>query len=59
MEFIGEDGVDTGGLTREYFMLIRNSIAARYLEACGVFRHNATAYQVKSNLLGKAMCDMG
>ena len=43
--FVGE-GVDTGGLTREFFRLICYSIRNRYLESTGCFRHNATAYQV-------------
>lgn len=46
--FVGEEGVDTGGLTREFFRLICYAIGSRYLESTGCFRHDATAYQVYS-----------
>lgn len=45
MVFIGEDGSDGGGLTREFFRLISCSISSKYMEN-GCFRHNAIAYQV-------------
>lgn len=48
--FVGEEGVDTGGLTREFFRIICDSIRSRYLESTGCFRHNATAYQVAIQL---------
>ena len=48
MVFVGEDGSDTGGLTREFFRLISYSMNSRYMEATGCFRHNAVAYQVMS-----------
>ena len=44
--FVGEQGSDTGGLTREFFRLIQYSIMAKYMEDTGCFRHNAVAYQV-------------
>lgn len=44
--FVGEVGIDTGGLTREFFRLLFQQIAAKYLECTGCFMHNAVALQV-------------
>ena len=44
--FVGEQGQDTGGLTREFFRLICYSMKSKYMEPTGCFRHNAVAYQV-------------
>jgi len=44
--FVGEDGIDTGGLTREFFRLLAASFSAKYLDATGCFKQNAIAYQV-------------
>lgn len=46
VSFIGEDGQDNGGLTREFFSLIAREILERYMESTGIFRHNALALQV-------------
>ena len=43
--FVGEEGCDGGGLTREFFRLIAASISVKYMDT-GCFRHNAIAYQV-------------
>ena len=45
MVFVGEEGVDGGGLTREFFRLVSN-VTSQYMESTGCFRHNAIAYQV-------------
>ena len=47
MEFLGEEGQDTGGLTREFFTLVSKDVAGEYM-ACGTFRHNSVALQVIS-----------
>ena len=44
--FVGEDGIDTGGLTREFFRLIAASFSQKYLYSTGCFKRNAIAYQV-------------
>lgn len=44
--YTGEEGSDTGGLTREFFRLIGYSISSKYLDSAGAFMHNAIAYQV-------------
>ena len=49
--FVGEEGVDTGGLTREFFRLICYSIGSKFFESKGCLRHNATAYQVAIQLI--------
>ncbi len=38
--------MDTGGLTREFFRLVFQEVARRYLESSGCFSHNAVALQV-------------
>ena len=45
---MGEEGADTGGLSREFFRLVCYSISNQYLESTGCFRHDATAYQVQA-----------
>ena len=47
MIFVGEQGSDGGGLTREFFKLISSSITSKYMDSTGCFMHNAVAYQVK------------
>ena len=46
VEFIGEEGVDSGGLTREFFQILFQQIASVYLDSTGCFKHNAVAFQV-------------
>ena len=46
MVFVGEDGIDTGGLTREFFRLIAASFSQKYLDSTGCFKRNAIAFQV-------------
>jgi hypothetical protein len=43
--FVGEEGSDTGGLTREFFRLVSYALKSRYITATGCFRHDAVAYQ--------------
>ena len=52
---MGEEGTDTGGLTREFFRLICYSMGNQYLESTGCFRHDATAYQVQSQMIQKLL----
>jgi len=40
VEFVGEAGIDTGGLTREFFRLLFQQAAAKYLEYTGCFIHS-------------------
>ena len=47
---MGEEGSDTGGLTREFFRLIAYNMKSKYLEKTGCFQHNAIAYQVNKKL---------
>lgn len=46
VEFLGEDGSDTGGLRCEFFTLAFKEFSFKYLEGRGSFKHNAVAYQV-------------
>ena len=46
VEFLGEDGVDTGGVTQEFFRLIGYHTATKYMESTGCFKHNSLALQV-------------
>ena len=46
VEFLGEQGSDTGGLTREFFRLVGYH-ATKYLEPSGCFKHNSVALQVQ------------
>ncbi len=50
MEFVGEEGSDTGGLTREYFTLIAKSLCPKYMDDKGCFNHNSIALQVSKLL---------
>ena len=43
--FLGEDGSDGGGLTREFFRLIACHVS-KYIEASGCFKHDSVALQV-------------
>ncbi len=45
VEFVGEEGADVGGPTREFFRLIRNDMK-KYVHETGCFKHNSVAYQV-------------
>ena len=49
--FVGEEGADGGGLTREFFRLVSYSMSSKYMESTGCFRHNAIAYQVSIHVL--------
>ena len=46
VEFLGEQGSDTGGLTREFFDLVGYHASAKYFEPTGCFKHNSVAFQV-------------
>ena len=49
VEFVGEEGVDTGGLRREFFRLLADSASQDLCwgqERARVFRHDVTALQV-------------
>ncbi len=45
VNFLGERGVDTGGMTREFFTIIARDIVAVYIRS-GTFKHNFVALQV-------------
>ena len=45
VEFVGEAGCDTGGLTREFFTLLAKDVTKVYMD-CGTFKHNSVALQV-------------
>ena len=49
VEFLGEQGSDTGGLTREFFRLVAYYTSSRYMENTGCFKHNSVALQVTYN----------
>ena len=46
VEFVGEQGSDTGGITREFFTYVGHAMSTRYLTQSGCFKHNSSAYQV-------------
>ena len=46
VEFVGEDGVDTGGLKREFFSLLFKKFNRKYMHVEGCLKHNAIALQV-------------
>ena len=46
---IGEDGSDTGGLTREFFTVLAKSLSPKYIDSRGCFKHNSIALQVCSH----------
>ena len=51
---MGEEGVDTGGLTREFFSILERSVSPKYITEKGVLIHDSVALQVYllvSNLL--------
>ncbi len=50
VSFIGEDGMDGGGLTREFFTLLIKDLSRIYLEVTGIFRHDALALQVRISI---------
>ena len=43
---MGEQGADTGGLTREYFRLVFQQMSLKYMQPSGCFKHDSIAYQV-------------
>ena len=43
MEFVGEEGIDTGGLTREFFSLFERSVTPPYITVNGSFVHDSIA----------------
>lgn len=45
MEFVGEDGIDTGGLTRELFTLLVKAISPKYVQN-GYLLHDSIALRV-------------
>ena len=45
---MGEVGTDTGGLSREFFRLLRNEVSGVYFNSAGGFQHNSLALQVYS-----------
>lgn len=51
VEFIGEDGCDTGGLRREFFSLLARNVTPSFIDDKGVFVHNALALQVGQNVM--------
>ena len=51
MQFVGESGIDCGGLTREFFTILCKAIKDAYWED-GSIRHNVIALKV-SNLCMK------
>ena len=46
VEFVGEDGYDTGGLTREFFSWFGSAMSQRFMTSTGTFIHNSIAFQV-------------
>ena len=46
VEFLGEQGSDTGGFTQEFFRLVGHH-ATKYMEPSGCFEHNSVALQVQ------------
>ena len=63
VEFVGEEGIDSGGLKREFFRLLFQQMQAVYLDSCGCFKHNALAFQVSwliisnwNDFLCRTMC---
>ena len=46
VEFLGEQGTDTGGLTREFYRLIGYHASLKYFENTGCLKHNLIAFQV-------------
>lgn len=45
VEFVGEDGLDNGGLTREFFSWFGHALQGRFLSSTGCFIHNSVAMQ--------------
>ena len=46
VEFVGEIGSDTGGLTREFFSLVSKDLCPHYITQEGCLRHNSLDLQV-------------
>ena len=46
MDFVAEDGEDTGGITREFFRLLASEIQRKYFSETGCMKHNIVAFQV-------------
>jgi hypothetical protein len=45
VEFVGEEGIDGGGLTREFFRILFRQFSSVYLDSTGCFKHNSVALQ--------------
>lgn len=45
--FLGEEGDDTGGLTREFFCIVEKDVMRQYIEV-DTFKHNSVALQVNN-----------
>ena len=56
VEFLGEEGNDTGGLTREFFCIIERDVIRQYIDV-GTFKHNSVALQVTFNSLSALSMD--
>lgn len=46
---MGEVGSDVGGLTREFFRLVKHDIGS-YIESTGCFKHDSIAFQVSISI---------
>ena len=55
VDFVGEQGADSGGLTREFFSLLARSVVPIYFDEKGVVVHNSIALQASIN---KVLMDM-
>ena len=53
MQFVGECGSDTGGLTREFFRLFAKEMAATYIEprASGIIMYDNTIQENLASML--------
>ena len=56
VEFLGEEGNDMGGLTREFFCIIEKDMIRQYIDV-GTFKHNSVALQVTFNSLSALSMD--
>lgn len=51
VEFVGEEGEDMGGPTREMFRLVRHEMAKKYLEETRCFKLDSTALDVCGQII--------
>ena len=60
MEFVGECGSDTGGLTRELFRLFAKEMAATYIEPTGCFKqcYSASGIIMNDNTIQEDLASM-